>query len=286
MKERGKVMIRVENLSFNYPKMPEDVLKDLSFQVSEGEIFGLLGPSGAGKSTLQKILLGLLKGYRGSAKVMGQDIKTIKSSYYDKIGVGFELPNLYEQLTVLENLQTFSKLYTKPAPIEELLKEVGLLEHKHKKVSQISKGMKMRLNFCRALIGSPQVLFLDESTSGLDPNNIKVIRDMILKQKRLGKTIILTTHNMSFAEEVCDRIGFVVEGEIKKLGTPSALKREYGQHKVCVKIQGEERLFDIKDIGDNQGFQQAIKAEGLEEIYTKQASLEEIFAVVTGRVLV
>ncbi|MDF2613418.1 MAG: ATP-binding protein [Clostridia bacterium] len=279
-------MIKVENLSFNYPRMREDVLKGLNFQVSYGEIFGLLGPSGAGKSTLQKILLGLLKGYRGSAKVMGLEVSTIRSSYYDKIGVGFELPNLYEQLTVLENMQTFSKLYTKPADIQSLLKEVGLYEHREKKVSQISKGMKMRLNFCRALVGTPEILFLDEPTSGLDPNNTEVIKKLVLKQKELGKTIILTTHNMSFAEEICDRVGFVVEGEIKKIGTPMSLKEEYGENKICVKADDRSWEFEMRGIAKNEVFLNLIRGADIKQIYTKQPTLEEIFSIVTGRVLI
>lgn len=279
-------MIKVEKLFFAYPRMKEDVLKDLNFEVGEGEIFGLLGPSGAGKSTLQKILLGLLKGYRGSAQVMGKEVSAMKTTYYDKIGVGFELPNLFEQLTVLENMQTFSKLYTKPASIENLLRDVGLYEHKDKKVSQISKGMKMRLNFCRALVGTPEILFLDEPTSGLDPNNIEVIRKLVLKQKELGKTIILTTHNMSFAEEICDRVGFVVEGEIKKIGMPTALKYEYGENKVCVRTTDRIQEFELRGIDQNKLFLEAIKHSDLKQIYTKQPSLEEIFSIVTGRVLI
>ena len=279
-------MIKVESLYFAYPKSKEDVLKDLSFEVSKGEIFGLLGPSGAGKSTLQKILLGLLKGHRGSVKVMGEDVSKIKASYYDKIGVGFELPNLYEQLTILENLGTFSKLYTKPAYIEELLRSVGLYEHRMKKVSQISKGMKMRLNFCRALIGTPEILFLDEPTSGLDPNNIEVIKKLVLKQRELGRTVILTTHNMSFAEDICHRVGFVVEGEIKKIGTPTSLKYEYGENKICVKTEDKVQEFELKGIGKNTAFLKAIDQADLKQVYTKQPSLEEIFSIVTGRVLI
>ncbi len=279
-------MIKVEKLYFAYPKMKEDVLKGLTFEVQEGEIFGLLGPSGAGKSTLQKILLGLLKGYRGSAKVMDHEVNVIKTSYYDKIGVGFELPNLYEQLTVTENMETFSKLYTKPADSEALLKDVGLYEHRNKKVSQISKGMKMRLNFCRSLVGSPDILFLDEPTSGLDPNNTEVIKQLVRKQKEQGRTVVLTTHNMSFAEEICDRVAFVVEGEIKKIGTPLALKSEYGENRVCVIRDHGEQEFDLKGIDKNPLFLEALSQKDVKEIYTKQPSLEKIFTIVTGRVLV
>lgn len=177
-------MITVENLTFRYRKNQPNILNDISFHVKEGEIFGLLGPSGAGKSTLQKILLGLLKQYEGNVKVMGAEANRISPDFYNKVGVGFELPNLYEQLTIEENLSTFARLYKERADIHQLLKEVGLLEHRDKKVSELSKGMKMRLNFCRALVGNPSILFLDEPTSGLDPNNTKVIQDKILEYRK------------------------------------------------------------------------------------------------------
>lgn len=279
-------MIKVTDLHFTYPRMKEEALKGIDFEVLEGEVFGLLGPSGAGKSTLQKVLLGLLKGYRGQVFVMKKEVSKLQGEYYNKIGVGFELPNLYEQLTILDNLRTFAKLYEKPADIDGLLKEVGLYEHKMKKVSQISKGMKMRLNFCRSLIGTPEVLFLDEPTSGLDPNNTRVIRDRILEYKKSGKTVVLTTHNMSFAEQICDKVAFIVEGEVKEMGEPESLKKKYGVAKVCVEDITGVHTFDLKDIGENKEFSSLLKREGLISIDTQKPSLEEIFTLVTGRVLI
>lgn len=279
-------MIQVENLSFCYRGMKADALKDLSFQVAKGECFGLLGPSGAGKSTLQKVLLGLQKKYRGKAQVMGQEVKGLNQKYYDGIGVGFELPNLYEQLTVYENLETFRKLYKKPASSERLLKQMGLYEHQNKKVSQVSKGMKMRLNFCRALIGTPQMLYLDEPTSGLDPNNTEVIRSAIRAYKEEGKTVILTTHNMSFAEAICDRVAFIVDGEIKEIGTPAELRRKYGIAKVKVITHGGEYSFQLENIGRQEAFRKLLEEEQIVSIDTQKPCLEEIFTTVTGRVLI
>lgn len=278
-------MIEVKDLHFRYKKNQQEILKGLSFGVKEGEIFGLLGPSGAGKSTLQKVLLGLCKNYTGHVKVAGIEAKKITNQFYNKIGVGFELPNLYEQLTIDENLQTFAELYENQANLMELVKEVGLYEHREKKVSELSKGMKMRLNFCRALVGNPSVLFLDEPTSGLDPNNTKVIQDKILDLKKKGITVILTTHNMTFADRICDRVAFVVDGTIKEIGCPSDLRLRYGDSKIKVRTIKGEMEYALTQIGTNEGFLKQIKGNVL-SIDTISPTLEDIFTIVTGRVLV
>ena len=278
-------VIEVKDLHFAYNRKQQEVLKGLDFEVTKGEVFGFLGPSGAGKSTLQKILLGLLKNYRGTAKVMGKEVRESKAEYYNEIGVGFELPNLYEQLTIYDNLKTFGSLYRRVADSDELLKEVGLYEHRDKKVCDISKGMKMRLNFCRALVGSPSILFLDEPTSGLDPNNTKVIEEKILSYKSQGYTVILTTHNMTFAEAICDRVAFVVEGVIKEIGSPYDLRLKYGSPKVQVITNGRKAVFELEGIHKNQAFKSCLEEEIL-SIDTLRPTLEEIFTEVTGRVLV
>ncbi|WP_167958169.1 ABC transporter ATP-binding protein [Anaerosporobacter faecicola] len=277
-------MIKVNDVHFRYKKNQAEILKGISFTVEEGEIFGLLGPSGAGKSTLQKVLLGLNKGYSGSAQIMGTEAKQIGSRFYNKIGVGFELPNLYEQLTIEENLKTFQKLYENPADIPELLREVGLYEHRNKRVNELSKGMKMRLNFCRALIGNPSILFLDEPTSGLDPNNTKVIQDKIRKLKMEGVTVIVTTHNMTFADQICDRVAFVVDGTIKEIGKPEELRLQYGASRIRVKTKLEEREYPLAEIGQNMDFLTQIKNPVL-HIDTICPTLEEIFTIVTGKIL-
>ena len=284
-KGRGSMMIEVKDLYFSYPRQKENVLRGISFKVNKGEVFGFLGPSGAGKSTLQKILLGLHKNYKGNVQVMGKEIKRINKDYYNEIGVGFELPNLYEQLTIIENLETFASLYSNPANIEELLKEVGLYEDRYKKVCDISKGMKMRLNFCRAQVGSPSVLFLDEPTSGLDPNNTKVIRDKILRYKEKGYTVVLTTHNMTFAEDICDQVAFVVEGQIKELDTPEALRIKYGSYEIEVVTTEGKTRFPMEGLKENTAFKKALEKDII-SIDTLRPTLQEIFTIVTGRVLV
>lgn len=278
-------MIEVRDLCFAYSRKGEDVLKGITFDIPKAEVFGFLGPSGAGKSTLQKILLGLLKNYRGEVKVLGKEVRGVGADYYNQIGVGFELPNLYEQLTIMENLKTFGGLYKEHVDYSELLQSVGLYEHRMKKVTELSKGMKMRLNFCRALVGNPDVLFLDEPTSGLDPNNTQIIQEKILAYKREGHTVILTTHNMSFAEKVCDRVAFVMDGVIKEIGEPSELRRQYGEARLEVVTDKGKMYFDLTNLNKNSDFQACLREEVM-SIETKRPTLEEIFTTVTGRVLV
>ncbi len=212
-------MIKVKNVSFSYTKKP--FVKDISFSVGGGEIFGFLGPSGAGKTTLQKILTGLISTYDGSAVVAGMECKRHNNSFYEKIGVDFEFSTLYEKLTARQNLQFFSSLYrNQPVSIDNLLEAVGLHNDADKKVSDYSKGMKSRLNFIKSLLHDPSILFLDEPTSGLDPTNSRLMKDMILEEKRKGKTIIITTHNMHDATELCDKVAFIVNGEIRAWDSP------------------------------------------------------------------
>ena len=185
-------MIEVEQLGFTYAGAASKVLKGLSFAIQKGEILGFLGPSGAGKSTTQKILIKLLTGFEGSAHVFGRDLRSWGSDYYERIGVSFELPNHYLKLTALENLNYFRSLYSGPADDPRLwLDRIGLGGDLHLRVSQFSKGMKIRLTFVRALLHRPELLFLDEPTAGLDPVNARLVKDIVLEQKQKGTTVFL-----------------------------------------------------------------------------------------------
>ncbi len=180
-------MIRVENLTYSYPGTEKQVLNNISFQIKQGEIFGFLGPSGAGKSTTQKVLNGLLKGFGGRVHINGTDLSKMERSFYEKIGVAFEFPNLYLKLTALENLQLFASFFKSPTrDPEELLKMVHLEGDRDTRVEAFSKGMKMRLSFIRALLNRPELLFLDEPTAGLDPGNARIMKDIILDLQTAG----------------------------------------------------------------------------------------------------
>ena len=248
-------MINVDNLTFTYPGTSAPAVKGIGFEIAEREIFGFLGPSGAGKSTTQKILIGLLKEYQGQITVMGRELSTWGPDYYEHIGVSFELPNHYLKLTALENLKYFQSLYSGETydPIQ-LLAWVGLADDADKKVAEYSKGMKIRLNVARGLVHKPKVLFLDEPTSGLDPVNARKIKDLILDLRERGTTVFVTTHNMSVADELCDRVAFITEGSISVIDDPVTLKKRYGKRNVQVEyLNGsqsvENREFPLDGFG-------------------------------------
>jgi fluoroquinolone transport system ATP-binding protein len=281
-------MIEVEQLQFTYPGAAEKTLRGLSFAIGRGEIFGFLGPSGAGKSTTQKILIGVLKQYTGRAQVLGKEISGIGPDYYERIGVAFEFPNFYNKFTVLDNLNMFRSLYSvRTEDPMELLGQVGLQDAARLKVSQLSKGMKMRLNFCRAILHNPDILFLDEPTSGLDPVNAKIMKDFILEKKASGTTVLLTTHNMQAAEELCDRVAFIVDGQIKLIDSPRELKLRQGSKRVRVEyrdgLQKTAEEFPLDRIGDNERFLQLIGRYPIETMHSQEATLEQIFIQATGR---
>lgn len=280
--------VEAHQLIYSYPGSDEPTVRGVSFEVGKGEIFGFLGPSGAGKSTTQRILVGTLKGFEGTARVLGRDLRDVGPEYYEHIGVGFELPNHYSKLTALENLRFFASFYSRGTrEPRELLALVGLLEHAGKRVEDFSKGMKMRLNFVRAIMHDPEVLFLDEPTSGLDPVNARVIKDIIIDQRRLGKTIFLTTHNMHDAEELCDRVAFIVDGRIKLIDAPMRLRTGERLRRVLVEytVDGElmSQEFPLDGLGRNGAFLDLLRDHEVISLHSQEPTLEDLFIQATGR---
>ena len=279
-------MINVENLSFSYPGAHTKTLENLSFNIQRGEVFGLLGPSGCGKSTTQKILMGLLRGFTGTVEVFDAPIQNVSRAFYQCIGVSFELPALYLRLTAKENLEVFAALYAGPTrPPLEVLSLVDLAEAADQRVENFSKGMKMRLNLCRALLHDPELLFLDEPTTGQDPARAHITQDLISRLKSEGKTIFLTTHNMVEADKLCDRVGFLFNGNIPVTGTPEALKHAYGRSEVQVRTSTNgkvfEHLFPLDGLGENARFLKELKRENILSIHTLEASLDQVFIEAT-----
>ena len=281
-------MIQVKGLSFKYRGAAGLAVDGISFEVEKGEIFGFLGPNGAGKSTTLKILIRLLKGYGGEVQVLGRDLNQWGPEYYSKVGVGFEFPSHYQKMTGLENLEFFRSLHGPDTedPMK-LLDMVGLKDDAGTRVSAYSKGMQMRLNFARALLNRPELLFLDEPTSGLDPAGSRGIRDLILEQKAMGHTVFLTTHNMFVADELCDRVAFIVDGRIALIDAPRRLKIEHGEHVVSVGFDRngkmDEREFPLKGLADNAAFIETLKNERVLTIHSKEPTLEDVLIRVTGR---
>ncbi len=286
-------MISVRDLTFSYPKTASPAVEGLDFSVERGQIFGFLGPNGAGKSTTQRILIRLLSGYEGQVEVFGRDLAEWSNDYYEQVGVSFELPNHYLKLSAVENLTYFRSLYAgKTREPEELLGLVGLAgvgDSGRVPVSQFSKGMKTRLSIARALLNDPELIFLDEPTTGLDPVGARELKELIVAQKEAGKTVFLTTHDMTVADELCDRVAFIVDGRIEIIETPRNLKLEHGEHRVRVEFlrQGktERREFPLDGLGENTGFLEMLKREELQTLHSLEATLEDVFIQVTGREL-
>ncbi len=285
-------MIAVNDLTYTYPRGDTETLHSLSFEVAEREIFGFLGPSGAGKTTTQSILIGLLRGYGGTVRVMDRELRDWGQDYYEHLGISFELPNHYLKLTAIENLNHFRGLYSGDTvdPME-VLQWVGLEEDAQKRVSDFSKGMKVRLNVARSLIHRPRLLFLDEPTNGLDPVNARQIKDLVLDLRSRGTTVFVTTHDMGVADELCDRVAFITVGSIGVIDAPAALKKRYGQRAVRVEyLNGAadilHRDFPLDGLIENPEFVALMRSGSrIETIHTQESTLDNIFIEVTGQEL-
>jgi fluoroquinolone transport system ATP-binding protein len=279
-------MFDVKDLRFKYPKNKEETIKGISFNIKKGEIFGFLGPSGAGKSTTQKLLLKLLNGAEGQITFNGKNIQELQSSFYESIGVSFEMPIHFSKMTAYENIRFFQELYEKKADIQTLMEKVGLWKDKDKLVSEYSKGMKIRLNIVRALINEPDMLFLDEPTNGLDPKNAMILKDMIKDFRDQGGTVFVTSHIMSDIEQLCDRVAFIVDGKIVELASPRDLKIRYGKKAITVDYMkdGEkhQHVIDMNQKTSKKELADLILNYDIETIHSGETTLEDIFIQVTG----
>lgn len=277
----------IKHLSYRYHSKKEDVVNDLNLVIQQGQIFGLLGPSGAGKSTTQKVLIKLLPGYQGEVLYLGKPLSSWKQNFYEDIGVGFEMPVHFNKLTAMENLKYFSSLYKKHINIEAMMVRVGLGEAMHQPVGQYSKGMKMRLNFVKALLNDPQVLFLDEPTNGLDPSNARIIKDIILEEKQKGKTILITTHLMGDVEELCDEVAFIANGKLLETASPKSLKLKYGKRELKVEYMDGEQMkhqrFPMDGLDQQAAFQGLLKDKTIITMHSQETSLDQIFIQITGK---
>jgi ABC-2 type transport system ATP-binding protein len=229
-------------------RLEVEAVRGISFEVGEGELFGLLGPNGAGKTTTIKMLITLLLPTGGSARVLGYDVVEDARAVRERIGYVFGGERgLYERLPALDNLRYFAELYGVPARdqrrrIAELLELVGLTGREKERVEGYSRGMRQRLHIARGLVHDPPVLFLDEPTIGLDPVGARELRTTIASLTEAGKTVLLTTHYMFEADELCDRIAVIAKGEIVAEGTPGELKNRVADGRVI-----EIEVFGVPD---------------------------------------
>jgi len=278
-------VFKVRNLKFKYPNSKDYTIDGIDFEIQDGEIFGFLGPSAAGKSTTQKILIKLLKDFEGEIEYYGKPLLSYRDEFYQDIGVSFEMPISFSKLTAMENLEFFKKLYKQTVDVEPLLKRMGLWDDRDKKAGEFSKGMKIRLNFIRAMLNKPKMLFLDEPTNGLDPGNARIMKDMILEFKKQGGTVFITSHIMSDIDELCDRVAFIADGKLREVDTPRNLKIKYGKRTVKVEYKEEGNLivreFSMDEI-KTPAFFELLRDKDIETLHSGETTLEEIFIKVTG----
>ena len=241
--------IETENLTMDYPfgflhLKTKRSLEGLTMQVETGEVFGFLGPNGAGKSTAIKLLVGLIFPTLGSARILGKPISDIEM--HRDIGYLPEQPYFYDYLTAAELLDYFARIHNLTATdrqerVGRMLKKVGLETARKIQLRKYSKGMLQRVGLAQAILHDPQVLILDEPMSGLDPVGRREVRDIILELKREGRTVMFSTHILSDAEMLCDRVGVIVGGKLRGVGAPDEM--------VEVKAHGMEILFEYAGTG-------------------------------------
>lgn len=277
--------IVTENLSKKYGNF--EAVKSISLSIKKGTIFGLLGPNGAGKSTTIKILTCQLLPTSGTAYIGGLNTVLDAVEIKKKIGVVFESQNLYEELSVYENLNFFRRLYNSPKErISEVLKAVGMERYQKDKVKTFSKGMKQKIMISRALLNDPEVLFMDEPGSGLDPRSAREIRQMILGLKEQGKTILITTHNMEEADFLCDCLAIIHKGSIIAMDTPANLKKRYGEDVLRIKtVKGDIYESPLNTKASSDIFEKLSENNQISLVHSKEATIEDVFIKLTGEKL-
>ncbi|MCL3859614.1 ABC transporter ATP-binding protein [Actinotalea sp. K2] len=278
--------ISVQGLRYSYGDL--EAVKGISFDVAPGEILGFLGPNGAGKSTTIKMLTGQLPPSGGSATVLGYDVGTGSSQMQARIGVCFEEKNLYVTMSAKENLEFFASLYgIKNPDADGVLRRVGLADRATDRVKTFSKGMRQRMMISRAFINTPDVLFLDEPTDGLDPTTAAAIRTTIQEEADRGVAVLLTTHDMFEADQLSDRVAFINGGEIVALDTPENLKLAYGSRSVKVRLRDgdgvREENLPLDDGSASARLAELATSPALLTMHTEEATLEHIFIQLTGR---
>ena len=281
------LMIRVRDLRYTYAGAHEPALHEVNFDVEDGQVFGFLGPSGAGKTTTQKVVIGLLDDYGGTVQLFDREVSEWRRELYKHIGVSPETPNHYHKLTGRENLELFAALYGGAVrdPLA-LFERVGMADATDRRVGTYSRGMQMRLNFIRALIHDPKLVFLDEPTAGIDPGNARTVKAIVEELREEGTTVFLTTHDMTVADQLCDRVAFIVDGRLSVVDTPRALKLKHGEPTVTVEYRADgtldRRAFELTGLGTDEMFHDLLQSGYVETIHTEEATLEDVFIAVTG----
>lgn len=262
----------------------KEVLRGIDLKVTRGEIFGLLGPSGAGKTTLIKILTGQLEQTGGNALLLGRNTRKLQE-VHQRLGMMMDQFGLYERLSCYDNLKLFAKIYgAEEKRIKMALEKTGLFEDRKCMAAKLSKGMRSRLSLARAFLSEPEVLFLDEPTTGLDPATAAEIHKLIREEQRRGATVFLTTHNMEEAYKLCDHVALLNEGDIVEYGEPEEVCRRYNhQKKLQIRLYDGELVELPNDRRAAEILKDYLEKEKLETIHSTEPSLETVFMELTGR---
>lgn len=292
MSDTGDLMIDARELRRAFNAM--EAVAGITFSVQRGEIFGLLGPNGAGKTTTIRMLTGQIDPTSGSAAVAGCDVVKERQRLKERIGVVFEEQNLYERMSARQNLAFSCWIYGLPlARADEVLDLVHLRDRANEPVRTFSNGMKQRLMIARALLHRPTVLFLDEPTRGLDPIAAREVRAAIEQQAQEGMTILLTTHLLEEADQMCQRVAFIVRGRIVANDTPRNLKLAHGHRTLLVTLgtggpgsANGGALSDITlgmdDPRDQARLEQLLASGSVRAIHSQEATLEDVFVEIAG----
>jgi ABC-2 type transport system ATP-binding protein len=272
----------VRGLRRSYGKV--EAVRGISFEIESGEIFGLLGPNGAGKTTTVEILEGYRTRDGGEVEVLGTDPARAGSSWRQRIGIVLQSGSMYGQLTAAESLALFAGYYERPRDVNEVLELVGLEEKRDALVRTLSGGQKRRLDLGLALVGDPELVFLDEPTTGFDPEARRRAWETIRSLRELGKTILLTTHYLDEAERLCDRVAVLRNGEIVGLDRPGALTGALPATEIRYRRNGEEVVVRTEEPTRvlHELTAEALKAGAeLEALEVRRPSLEEVYLSLT-----
>lgn len=251
----------------------------ISFAIEKGEVFGLLGPNGAGKTTTVEIIEGLRKPDAGTVVVLGKDVTKHLPEIKERIGVQLQTSSLFESLTVWEIIDLFGTFYRKRVPPDELITLLNLNEKRNTMAKYLSGGQQQRLSVALALVNDPEIVFLDEPTTGLDPQARRSLWDVIEQLKRRDRAILLTTHQMEEAERLCDRVAIIDRGRILALGKPRDLVKTYFDE-VAIELEADGQI-EMERFATLIGATGVHKEDSLATIYTRdvQATLSKLFSL-------